>query len=417
MSDVTAADPAARPSLFTWTEGIRSHGAPIRDSDIVTWVLTEGHRAASIAELLDKTCWRLVGEGVPLWRALLSIGTLHPQFLGFSALWRRDRDMVEELEVSRAATGAPEYLDSPMRPAMECGETVRYRLDVDEIGRYPLLLELKAEGATDYLACPLTLFGDRHHVVTFATDHAGGFSDSDRATIDRVLPALAVVAEGKAMRRLTANVLGTYLGLTIGRHILNGEIERRRGEDIRAALLATDLRGFTALSDQLPAEALIELLDDYFDAVTSPIHAHGGEVLKFVGDGALAIFPIEASDKAAARSALAAAQEALGRLDALNVDRRAAKLPLIRIGIGLHVGTVFYGNVGAVDRLDFTAIGPAVNLACRLESLTKRLDRPLLVSQEFAALIGHPLESLGFHPVRGFSEPEEVFALPSPREA
>jgi adenylate cyclase len=177
--------------------------------------------------------------------------------------------------------------------------------------------------------------------------------------------------------------------------------------------MATDLRGFTNLSDRLPAGELIGLLDDYFDAVVSPIHAGGGEVLKFVGDGLLAIFAPDAGKAAeAAGAALDAAVDALARLDTLNEVRQTDGRRMIRIGIGLHVGTVTYGNVGAVDRLDFTAIGPAVNLVCRLESLTKRIARPLLVSHEFAAICPRPLESLGFQPVRGFGEPEEVFGLP-----
>jgi adenylate cyclase len=399
--------------LYTVSATYRSHGRPIGGGDPVAWVLTEGHGAKSIGELLDKLAWRLVGDGVMLSRATLSVGTLHPQLLGFGLRWWRDRDLVEEIEIAHSVSATADYLDSPMRPAMERGESVRYRLDRDDIAQFPLLLSLREQGATGYLALPLSVFGARHHVVTFATDHAGGFSDRDLDAIDRILPALGVVVEAKALRRLTRNVLDTYLGRTIGKHILGGEIQRRQGETIRAALIATDLRGFTALSDRLPSNELIALLDDYFDAVTSPIAKRGGEVLKFVGDGVLAIFAADTGESEAATAALAASVDALGRLKALNEERLEATQPLIRIGIGLHVGSVSYGNVGAIDRLDFTAIGPAVNLVCRLESLTKRLDRPLLMSSDFAALIKRPLIALGFHPVKGFSEPEEVFGLPA----
>ncbi|HXQ52635.1 MAG TPA: adenylate/guanylate cyclase domain-containing protein [Stellaceae bacterium] len=407
-TDAADPDPA---SIFTWTKDHRSHGKPIVGGDVVAWVLTEGHRAATNAELLDQLCWRLVGAGVPVWRATVSITTLHPQLLGFGVRWWRDREQVEEVDIAHGAGRTPDYLDSPMRPAMERGETVRYRLGLDRIDQFPLLVGLRDSGGTDYLACPLTFIGDRHQVITFATDREGGFSDDDVAAIGRVLPAVGIVVEAKAMRRLMANVLDTYLGRTIGRHILNGEIQRRQGEEIRAALIATDLRDFTGLSDRLPAAALIELLDDYFDAVSSPIAAHGGEVLKFVGDGVLAIF-VSDSEEGSVRAALDSAIAALARLDALNLKRREQGAVSIRIGVGLHVGAVVYGNVGAVDRLDFTAIGPAVNLVCRLESLTKRLGRPLLMSHDFAALAGRPLDSLGFHPVRGLAEPEEVFGLP-----
>jgi adenylate cyclase len=173
------------------------------------------------------------------------------------------------------------------------------------------------------------------------------------------------------------------------------------------------MRGFTALSDRLTSEELIALLDDYFDAVTAPVQARGGEVLKYVGDGVLAIFPLGFSSREeAAEIALAAARETLERIAESNLARAAEHRSQLRIGIGLHIGEVVLGNVGAADRLDFTVIGPAVNLACRLETLTKRLSRPLLVSEDFAKAAFCELVSLGFHPVKGMSEPAEVFGLP-----
>ncbi|HUB96505.1 MAG TPA: adenylate/guanylate cyclase domain-containing protein [Stellaceae bacterium] len=414
---MTTESEAGSATPFAWSATYRSHGKPIKGDDIVRWLLIEGHRASACAELLDGLAWRLNGVGVPVWRATLSVGTLHPQHLGFTVRWWRDRDRVEEIDIKHGVSITADYLDSPMRPAMEHGIQVRYRLEQDAIEQFPLLEELRQSGATDYLACPLTFLNARHHTATFATDRPGGWSDADIAAIEQILPALGVVVEAKAMRQLMANVLDTYLGRTIGRHILRGEVQRRQGEQIRAALLATDLRGFTTLSDRLPADELIALLDDYFDAVTSPIQSRGGEVLKFVGDGLLAIFPTREGDEDRAVShALAAAEEALALIDAVSERRRNEGQTMFRIGIGLHVGTVFYGNVGAVDRLDFTAIGPAVNLVCRLETLTKRLDRQLVVSRDAALLAGRPLVGLGTHPVRGLAEPEDVFGLPTTEE-
>jgi adenylate cyclase len=381
--------------------------------DIVTWILTAGHRTTSTAQLLDQLCRHLVGRGIPLWRVSMSLATLHPQLLGFNLRWWRDRDAVEEILLVHGIDATPDFLGSPMRPTVERGETVRFRLEGGSFQSYPLLVSLHEGGATDYLASPLTLLNGWHQPVTWTTDRPGGFSADDVAALTDLLPALGVVVEAQVTRRLTGNLLDTYLGRTIGRHILSGEVQRRQGQELGAVLMATDLRGFTNLSDRLPAGELIGLLDDYFDAVVSPIHAGGGEVLKFVGDGLLAIFAPDAGKAAeAAGAALDAAVDALARLDTLNEVRQTDGRRMIRIGIGLHVGTVTYGNVGAVDRLDFTAIGPAVNLVCRLESLTKRIARPLLVSHEFAAICPRPLESLGFQPVRGFGEPEEVFGLP-----
>jgi adenylate cyclase len=183
---------------------------------------------------------------------------------------------------------------------------------------------------------------------------------------------------------------------------------------LRAVVMSTDIRNFTGLSDRLPGGAVIELLDNYFDAIVPPIMRQRGEVLKFVGDGLLAIFPAEDEEDFAPASlrAIDAATEGLERLDKANRARRAADGVEIRSGIGLHPGQVIYGNVGAADRLDFTVIGPAVNLASRIEGLTKRLLRPLLTSREFAEICPRPLVSLGLHPVRGLNEPQEVFGLP-----
>jgi adenylate cyclase len=388
------------------------------NDDLSRWILTEGHRTEDSAELLAGLCRQLVDGGLPLWRASISFATLHPQLLGFSLRWMRDQGAVEERRIKHGITETPMYLENPLVPVIERGETVRFRLETDAIEPFPLLVELRAAGATDYFACPLTFLNGWHQAVNWASDRPGGFSDADIEALTSMLPALGVVVEAQAMRRLTGNLLDTYLGRTIGRHILNGEVQRRAGEQRRAVLMATDLRGFTNLSDGLPTDELIELLDDYFDMVVSPIHAGGGEVLKFVGDGVLAMFPLDGgAEPEIAETALAAAEDALARLGRINRTRRADGRRLIQFGIGLHVGTVTYGNVGATDRLDFTAIGPAVNLVCRLESLTKRVGRPLLASSDFADLCRRPLVALGFHPVRGLGEPAEVFGLPVLAEA
>jgi len=395
----------------------RSGGKPISGGDIFHWVLTEGRRNLRGLALFDELCWRLVGRGLPLWRAHFSTPTLHPEFLGYSYRWWRDREVVEEYRVRRGIDRTPDYTSSPIRSVMERGEAVRYRLERPEaaeaIATFPLLGALRDAGGTDYYACPLTSFNGRFQTTTWATDRPGGFAAAEIATIDGLLPALAAVADAKVMQRIAGTLLDIYLGRSVGPRVLDGEIRRGYGERLRVILMATDLRGFTALSDRLPGEELIELLDDYFEAVTQPVQARGGEVLKFIGDGVLAIFSLgNRSETDGARAALDAAQESLRQIDALNQRRAASGRSALRIGIGLHLGEVFFGNVGATDRLDFTAIGPAVNLTSRLETLTKRLDRPLLVSDDFAHACDRPLVSLGFHPVRGRSEPAEIFGLP-----
>jgi adenylate cyclase len=395
----------------------RGLGHPIEGGDIFAWVLGDGRTRLRGPALFDELCWRMIGQGIPLWRATFSTPTLHPQFLGYNYRWWRDRGITEEYHVRRGVIETQDYRESPIRVVMERGVSVRHRVSspeaADAIATYPLLGTLRDAGATDYFACPLTSFNGRFQTTTWTTDRPGGFGDADIAEIQRLMPALAAVADARTMQRIAGTLLDIYLGRSIGPRVLDGEIRRGYGERLRAVLMATDLRGFTALSDRLPGEELIDLLDDYFEAVTQPVQSGGGEVLKFIGDGVLAIFTVGARTEAEATSAaLDAAQTSLKRLDDLNRGRIADNQTPLRVGIGLHLGEVFYGNVGATDRLDFTAIGPAVNLTSRLEGLTKRLGRPILASDDFARACDRPLASLGFHPVRGFSEPAEIFGLP-----
>src|SRR6267143_3558455 len=399
---------------FFRTEGAYTGlGAPIPGGRIDRWILGEGPHIDSEVELFDELCWRLLGDGVPLWRATLHMGTLHPLIRGVGARWLRELKIIEEFRILHGNEATREYLQSPIRAAIERGTPFRRRL-LEDTPEYPLLTKLRKAGATDYFALALNRTFRLFPVVAWATDLPSGFSDADIATLEDINPALAAIVETRAVRRISANLLDTYLGPQAGRRILAGQIRRAEGERLRAVIMMTDLRGFTALSDQLPGDEVIELLDDYFDAIATPIENRKGEILKFIGDGMLAIFPAEDGDDFSQSSvhALEAATEGLARLDAVNQARRAAGRCELRIGIGLHLGEVIYGNVGSAGRLDFTVIGPAVNLASRIEDLTKRLGRPMLFSSAFARICPRPLVSLGLQPVRGLSEPEEVFGLP-----
>jgi adenylate cyclase len=388
-------------------------GAPILGGQIERWLLTEGPQIDSEVELFDELCWRLLGAGVPLWRATLHMGTLHPQIRGVGVRWWRERKVIEEYRILHGSEETDEYRLSPIRQTVERGIPARYRIERDVSG-HPLLRKIRKAGGTDYLALPLNRTFRRFPVVTWSTDRAGGFTEADAAALEDVNPALAAIVEVRAVRRISANLLDTYLGPQAGRRILAGNVVRTEGEQLRAVIMMTDMRNFTGLSDRLPGDAVIALLDDYFEAIVLPIEARRGEVLKFMGDGVLAIFPAEDDEDFAPASlrALKAATEALDRLAQVNQTRREAGLAEMRTGIGLHLGEVIYGNVGALDRLDFTAIGPAVNLASRIEGLTKRLSRPLLTSRAFAEICPQPLVSLGFQPVRGLPQPAEVFGLP-----
>jgi len=399
---------------FFRTEGAYTGlGAPIAGGHIDRWILGEGPQIDSDVELFDELCWRVLGNGVPLWRANLNMGTLHPQIRGIGLRWWRARKVIEEYRVLHGSESSGEYLQSPIRHAIEEGMPSRHWLDADT-PEYPLLSKIRAAGGTDYFALPLNRTFRRFPVVSWVTDRPGGFAASDIALLEDINPALAAIVDTRAVRRISAHLLDTYLGPQAGRRVLAGQIRRAEGERLRAVIMMTDLRDFTGLSDRLPGEEVIEFLDDYFDAFATPIQKRKGEILKFMGDGMLGIFPAEENDDFSAASvyALDAATEGLDRLAAVNQRRRAMGQDELRIGIGLHLGEVIYGNVGAADRLDFTVIGPAVNLASRIEGLTKRLLRPMLFSSAFAKACPRPLISLGFQPVRGLNEPEEVFGLP-----
>lgn len=422
-----AAAPVPEVKDFFRIEGeFAGRGVPVIETDIPRWILTEGRALLREAEFFDELCWRLVGQGVALWRATLHVGTLHPEIRGLGCRWWRERRVTEEFVIAHGSGLSKDYLESPIRATVEHGTPVRRRLDQEPI-EFPLLAQLRAKGATDYVAAPLNpnyhrniqpphAEAQRYPVVTWATDRAGGFGEDDLALLEAICPALAAVVESRTMRRIAKNLIQIYLGREVGQRIFYGQIQRGQSERMRAVVMASDLRSFTRLSDRLPSETVIRLLDDYFEHVAAPVHRAGGEILKFIGDGVLAMFPTtDGGEAEATRKGLAVAREIVARLETYNAACRRNGPTQIRAGFGLHLGDLMYGNVGAPDRLDFTAIGPSVNLAFRLEGLTKRLDRPILASSAFAAACPAPLVSLGFQPVRGLVEPQELFGLPDHR--
>jgi adenylate cyclase len=385
--------------------------------ELVHWILTEGRLEASgedpvrdpgsLTRFINSLCRRLVSAGVPLWRVTIYAATLHPQARGFGWRWWREGRLPEEVRIAQGTELTEEFLQSPLRDPIERGVVLRRRLTAAQ-AEFPLLEEFRTKGCTEYLAVPLNRVNRRYPAVAWATDHPGGFAESDIALLEQIRPALAAVVELIVTRRTARGLFNIYLDRHVGERLLDGQIRRGHTEPLRAVVMATDLRNFTSLSDRLPGETVIELLDDYFEVVASRVHAHEGNVLKFIGDGVLAIFRTDGThDLPAARAALAAAREILAGLAASGQNGS-----MLRAGIGLHIGTVMYGNVGSADRLDFTVIGPATNLAFRLEALTKQLGRPVLASRAFAEAADAPLEPLGPHPIRGFQEVEEVFGLP-----
>jgi adenylate cyclase len=269
-----------------------------------------------------------------------------------------------------------------------------------------VLPDLKAAGATEYFALPVeSSFGFGNYMMTFASRSPGGFAEAEIVDLTRISRGISILADMNSQKQIAENVLRAYLGAQTGPRVLAGKIRRGSGEEISAVIWSSDLRGFTALSDHAPAAEVIATLNSLFDIQARAIGAHGGEILKFIGDGVLAIFPVGSAPQAAeaAENALSAARETLA---ALTGD------PPLRLVVALHYGTVIYGNIGSADRLDFTVIGPAVNLVSRIEAIAKAQDLPLIVSDDFAtAQGGVGLRSLGRHQLRGLDRPHELFAL------
>ena len=377
------------------------------------WLLRVGRLTDTAEDLLGGLCELLMARGLPLERVGIHGRVLHPQVAGIRFLWRRGIGSEEtRYGYDTIETG---WETSPLRTVYETGEPLRRRLTGNPADDdYPIMAELRAEGLTDYLVAPLEQPSGMRQSSTWATRHPNGFNDAQIASILELLPALAACTDSRSQRRLLKGLLSIYLGPSAGSRVLAGTIRRGEGQTIAAAIWLCDLRDFTATSEVLPGPELIRLLNEYFELMAGPVEDHGGEILKFIGDAMLAIFPIadDLDRDRACRTALASAKKALERLDEANAARIARGDMPMELGLALHTGPVMYGNIGAPERLDFTVIGPAVNLTARIAGLCRPLGRRLLTSARFASPCGSELVSLGFHPLRGLAVDQEVFALP-----
>jgi adenylate cyclase len=386
--------------------------------DIIEWLGGPASQIPSLIAEFDEFAWRMLAAGIPLLRTTFHLRTLHPQYLGATFIWWRTTGQTVQSYVTHEAQDLFGHDDNPVRRVLIGGETIRRRVDVpDDQLDFPILHDLKAEGATDYFALPVRSSFATNYMVTYVTDRAGGFTDREIADLKCVTRRLPLLADLRNHRRIASNILSAYLGPKTGPRVLAGQIRRGTGEEITAVLWSSDLRGFTERSDRLAGSQVIAMLNALFDAQAQAIASHGGEILKFIGDGLLAIFPIEHADKAAnaARCALDAAVLAVEAARGLTGDPSLVGEPPLEIVVALHIGTAIYGNIGAADRLDFTVIGPAVNLVSRIEGVAKALNVPIIVSDDFARAYGKPLPPLGRHKLRGLATPHDLYApaLPS----
>jgi adenylate cyclase len=378
---------------------------------LTEWLIREGRFLSDNDALFTQFCERTLAAGIPLDRATLHLRALHSQFRGVARVWRRGTALdvrIMDHGIEKTAT----YLESPVRAVTESRERLDWRLDGDRALPFALLEELRDQGYAHYVIAPFVYAEGLVNAISWATARPGGFDEEALHFLDDVLPALSITVEQKAMRRFVGHMLTTYIGAEAGRLILEGQVRRGDVRTIDAALMLVDLRDFSLMSDRMSPRAVIRMLNEYFDCVIPPVHQGGGEVVEIMGDGVLAIFrQADGGDAAAAcRAALAAATQGLAALAERN--RKSPGEEMLLSGVALHYGTVSYGNIGVGDRLDFTVIGPDVNLTSRIERLCRELDRSLIMSEAFAERLDRPVWELGHFELRGFSKMQRLFELP-----
>jgi adenylate cyclase len=395
-------------------------------------------RGLPLEEQLAGYCHRIYDAGFPMKRAQMGMGTLHPRYGAHTFVWRPGAGAIEHTPRERTTLSRQGYLQSPVYYMRSRGIlALRRRLDSGDPDEFALFPELRAEGLTEYAARVVPYDPAQAEAIakesvtpgrppvpgqaldgiffSCATDRPEGFDDGQLSQVVQTLPYLALAVKSRLTYDVASTVIETYLGKDAGHRVLTGAIERGSAAAIRAVIWFSDLRGFTRLTDTLPRDGLIEMLNDYLEAMARPVHDNHGQILKFMGDGLLATFDLTARDEAAVcRDALKAAAELCSAFPAFNKGRKAAGKAVMDFGLALHLGEVLYGNIGASDRLDFTVVGPAVNEASRIQALCRSLERNILISRTFQEVAcGGPgeLQSLGFHALRGVREPQELFTL------
>lgn len=403
---------------------------------LVKWLLFELAPTASSVELLQGFADRLCGLGVDLLRMVVQARPLSPQASTLLYVWRpaaremelspQVRVLEEEshesdatrLQVVTLAHGAfetPAFRASPFFRVEQSGAAeVRCKIAAEQVSfEFPILEDLQAQGATDYVAFPIAFYGSAPSAISFATRKSSGFSAQDLDLLRAACRPLVMGLSPRLEAHTTRTLLSAYLGPKTAHRVLGGSVQRGDVEEIEAAIWFSDLRGFTPMSTGIPSSELIAWLNDYFAAVGRAIVAHDGEILKFIGDAILAVWPVSlaGSREATCLAALAAARAANAELDALNLVRQGAGLPWLQHGIGLHIGKVQYGNIGAEGRLDFTVIGPAVNTASRLEGTSGKLSRRVIVSADFAQCVAPAAVPLGTAELKGMSGAQAVYGI------
>jgi adenylate cyclase len=391
-------------------------------AELSAWIAEAGLAGRAETQLVGGFCERLVASGLPLARATVFIDTLHPVHEGRAFRWDRNEPEATLAEYGRSTDGeaAERWRSSAFFHMVANGDSLmRRRLGGVDQSEFPMLDDLRAAGMSDFVAI-VNRFGADGAIgemdcvySSWVTDRASGFGNDDIEALRRLMPYLGLAVKSRSLGRIAATLVETYLGRDAGRRVLSGRIARGVSDRIEAVLWFSDLRNYTRISDTAPPEQIIPLLNDYADAVVSAIHQQGGDVLKLIGDGVLAIFPAQERG-AACVAALDAAALAQQSVAALSLRRSAQNLPVTEMYLGLHIGAVFYGNIGSKERLDFTIIGPAVNEVSRIAAMCRSVDQPLLISAAFADSAvdqRHRFASVGRYALRGVGRPQELFTL------
>ena len=380
---------------------------------VIKWLFAKGRFIGNRNQFVHEFATRLAQVGAPIDRLFITLLTLNPQVVATSHNWIKSEGKTTPYEAEHQVLETDRYIGSPLQQLFDTQKRVRQRLDQLPEHAHGAFTELADSGFIDYLALPVK-FGDTlGSAIIIATKRDSGFHDRDIQQFRKIRDFAAPILEVYALRNLSISLLNTYVGKRTSEKVLAGMIKRGDADMIHAALWFSDLRDFTQLTETLPSRQVLAMLNAYFELVSAAVTAHRGEILRFIGDAMLIVFPIDdhLSQKYACESALDAAIDAQAAVAALNHRRRRHNEPEIKFGIGLNVGEVAYGNVGAPDRLDFTVMGPVVNRTARLESLTKQLAENILFSQNFADLIEKPSCFLGLYAMKGIAQPQAVFAL------
>jgi adenylate cyclase len=375
--------------------------------DFVDWLVAAATGDKAVSVLHRELCDKLVSLGYPLWRSSLGLELLNPEIEGSQFRW-----VAHEIETRTLLRGADasDYNDSPAKVVDDTRKAYRRRLDAP-VADMPLLEDLRLAGATDYYITPLPFIDQQRTAhLSFATQKPGGFSDREIADLTRAAVLLTPYAERRVLRKIALDLLTTYVGRRSAERVYEGALDRGKAEIITATILIADLRGFTRYSDTHRIDNVLSTLNDFFDALVAAIEPHGGEVLKFIGDALLAIFPA-ADNQLPCAPAIASALDTRRRIAALNAERAKAGRTLLKFGLALNVGEIAYGNIGSRSRLDFTAIGPAINHTSRLLEIAKKRNRDIVISESFVRAAGREFPSLGLHKLRDVAGEQQVYSL------